>query len=203
MIRTPLWALISAAAGPLLLIGGWTLAASHQPKGYSPIRDTISSLAARGATDRWIMTLALAGLGTSYVVTATGLRAAGGVGRTVLVVGGLATLLVAAFPQPAFGNSVAHTGAATVAFVALAIWPVLAARRQTPAPLLTYGASIAATAIMITLVLWFVVEIHGGHRGVAERFAAGMEALWPLAVVVSIGFAVHRHPSPTHAPVPH
>ncbi|MGO8859511.1 MAG: DUF998 domain-containing protein [Acidimicrobiales bacterium] len=203
MIRIPRWTLISAAVGPLLLIGGWTLAAAQQAKGYNPIRDTISSLAARGATDRWIMTLALAGLGACYIVTAIGLRVAGGVGRTVLVVGGLATLLVAAFPQPAAGNSVAHTGAATVAFGALAIWPVLATRRQTHVPLLTYPASIPATVIMVALVLWFVVEIHGGHRGLAERFAAGAEAFWPLAVVVASAFTLHRHHHPTRAAVPH
>ncbi len=197
MIRTPRWALISAAVGPLLLMGGWTLAATQQPHGYNPVRDTISSLAARGATDRWIMTLALAGLGACYIITAFGLRAAGGTGRAVLVIGGLATLLVAAFPQPALGNSVPHTYAAGIAFSSLAIWSVLAAQRGTSDPLLTYAASLTATVIMIALVLWFVAEIHGGHRGLAERFAAGTEALWPLAVVVaSRRFTVPPYPRP-------
>ncbi len=150
------------------------------------------------------MTLALAGLGACYIVTALGLRSAGGTGRTVLVVGGLATLLVAAFPQPALGNSVPHTCAAGIAFGSLAIWPVLAAHRQTPDPLLTYTAALTATMIMVAFVLWFVVEIHGGHRGLAERFAAGTEALWPLAVVVaSRRFTLRPHPRPTRAAVPH
>ena len=42
----------------------------------------------------------------------------------VLGAGGAATVLVAAFPQPAHGNSVAHTVAAAVAFIALGAWPV-------------------------------------------------------------------------------
>jgi hypothetical membrane protein len=183
--RIPWWTLTSAAVAPILLVGGWTLASGRQPAGYNPIRDTISSLAAEGATDRWIMTLALAGLGVCYMVTAAGLRPAPRSGRIVLAGGGLATLLVAAFPQPARGNSIAHTVAATVAFTALATWPLFAARRQPRTPLLAFSASIPATVIMIVLVLWFVVEIHGGHRGLAERASAGAEALWPFSVVVA------------------
>lgn len=183
MIRIPRWAFVSAVVGPVLLVVGWTIAAARQPAGYDPIRDTISSLAARGATDRWIMTSALAGLGACYMVTAAGLRPARRTGRAVLAGGGLATVLVATFPQPVRGNSVAHTVAATVAFTTLALWPVLAARHQARSPLLSRPPCIAATAVMVALVLWFVVEIHGGHRGLAERAAAAVEALWPLAVV--------------------
>jgi hypothetical membrane protein len=183
--RISWWAVVSAVAGPLLLVGGWTIAAAQQPHGYNPIRDTISSLAAEGATDRWIMTTALAGLGACYLITSAGLPRARSAGRVVLACGGLATLLVATFPQPVVGNSVAHTAAAAVAFTSLAVWPVFAACRRPCAPLLTRFATTSATVFMAGLVLWFVLEVHGGHRGLAERAAAGMEALWPLAVVVS------------------
>jgi hypothetical membrane protein len=183
--RIPGWAVASALVAPVLLIGGFTLAAAQQPPGYNPIRDTISALAARGATDRWLMTGALAGLGACYVATALGLRPARPAGRAVLVGGGIATLLVAAFPQPIHGNSVAHTIAAAVAFTCLGVWPVFAARRQPCAPLLTRAATSAATAILLGLVIWFVAEIHGGERGLAERAAAGAEALWPLVVVLA------------------
>jgi hypothetical membrane protein len=191
--QIPWWALASSTAAPILLVGGWTVGAMQQPTGYDPIRDTISSLAAQGATDRWVMTAALVGLGACYMVTAAGLRPARVGGRIVLAVGGLATLLVAAFPQPIDGNSVAHTRAAAVAFAALAIWPVFAARRPSSAPLLTRSASVAATVVLLGLVLWFALDIHGGHRGLAERAAAGMEALWPLAVVVTTGASGRRN----------
>jgi hypothetical membrane protein len=183
--RIPSWTVASAAAAPVLLVGGWTLAESRQPPNYDPVRDTISALAAHGATDRWIMTSALAGLGASYLITAAGLSPAKPAGRGVLAVGGVGTVLVAAFPQPAEGNSVAHTVAATVAFVALGAWPAFAARRRLGAVLLTPIASAVATVGLLGLVGWFALELHGGQRGLAERLAAAAEALWPLAVVVT------------------
>jgi hypothetical membrane protein len=189
--RVPWWAVASATAAPAVLATGLAVAQARQPPGYNPVRDTISALAAHGATDRWIMTSALAGLGACHVVTAWGLRPGRTSGRVVLGVGGVATVLVATFAQPAHGNSVAHTVVATVAFAALATWPVVAARRRV-APLLAPPVAAAATVVLIALVLWFAAELHGGHRGLAERAAAGAQALWPLAVVVTTRRAVAR-----------
>ena len=110
---------------------GLTLAQSRQPPGYDATRDTISALASYGAADRWVMTSALVGLGVCHVITATGLRPARLSGRMVLGGGGLATVMVAVFAQPAHGNSRAHTAAAAIALTALAIWPLFAARRGT------------------------------------------------------------------------
>jgi hypothetical protein len=180
----PWWAVASAGAAPVLLAGGWTIAAARQPAGYDSIRDTISSLAAQGAGDRWIMTTALAGLGVWYAITGLGLRPARWAGRILLIGGGLGTVLVAAFPQPAYGNSVAHTVVATLAFTSLGAWPACAARRG-GAALLHRRASTAATVLMFGLLLWFVLEVNGTHRGLAERSAALAEALWPLFVVLS------------------
>ncbi len=185
MRRIPWWAVASAGVAPVLLIGGWSLAEARQPPGYNPIRDTISALAALGATDRWVMTSALAGLGACHVVTATGLRPARRGGRIVLGAGGAATVLVAAFPQPAHGNSAAHTVAATVAFVSLGAWPVLAARRRAPVPLMRRLPSALASGVLLGLVVWFAAELHGGQRGLAERVASGAQALWPLLVVLA------------------
>ena len=196
MSRIPWWALASAAAAPVLLIGGWTIAALQQPHGYNAVSDTISSLAAQGATDRGVMTTALAGLGACYVFTAVGLRPARFAGRLVLAFGGTATLLVAAFPQPVRGNSIAHSVVAAFAFTALAAWPVFAARHRPCAPLLTHLACGAATVFMLGLVLWFVFELHAGHRGLAERAAAGMESLWPLAVIATSGLMIAPAPQP-------
>ncbi|MDQ3154878.1 MAG: DUF998 domain-containing protein, partial [Actinomycetota bacterium] len=90
MPSVPRWAVVSAAAAPVLLIGGWTLAATRQPAGFDSAVDTISALAAYGAADRWIMTAGLAGLGACHVVTALGLRSAALPGRLVLATGGVA-----------------------------------------------------------------------------------------------------------------
>jgi hypothetical protein len=88
--------------------------------------------------------------------------------------------------------------------VALGAWPVLAAQRHSPAPLLRWGASVAASCLLLGLVVWFAAENHGDQRGLAERAAAGAQALWPLAVVVTTRRAAdRRHRSlsrPTSSP---
>jgi hypothetical membrane protein len=183
--RIPGWSVVSAGAAPVLLGGGLALAQAHQPGRYNPVRDTISALAAHGATDRWVMTTALAGLGVCHVVTAAGLRPARRTGRLLLAGGGLATVMVAVFAQPAHGNSTAHTVAATVAFLGLGAWPLGAGSPGARAPLLRRPASLTAALVLLGLVAWFGAELHGGHRGLAERSAAGAQALWPLAVVVT------------------
>ena len=94
-------------------------------------------------------------------------------------------MLVAAFPLPADeSGSVAHTVVAGTAFVALAVWPALAGRRDSPAPLRP-AASVAAAAMLLGLVGWFGVELtsDSDRVGLAERVAAGAQALWPMAVV--------------------
>jgi hypothetical membrane protein len=181
----PWWAVVSAGSAPVLLVGGWTLAGARQPAGYDPIRDTISALAAQGATDRWVMTSALVGLGACHIITAAGLGPARLLGRVALAAGGTATLLVAAFPQSAQGNSTAHSITATLAFLSIGAWPLLAGRRRHWAPLLIRGTSAAAAATMLGLVMWFAFGLDGDHRGLGERIAAAAEALWPLAVVLT------------------
>jgi hypothetical membrane protein len=184
----PWWVLCSAGAAPVLLIGGWTVAAARQLPGFDPVVQTISALAAVDAGDRWIMTSALAGVGVCHLVTALGLRPAARAGRLVLAAGGVATVLVAAFPLPAGGVSApAHGIVAGAAFGALAIWPALAWRRRTnPPTALRCSVALPASAALLGLVGWFVFELRSGVRvGLAERVAAGAQALWPLAVALS------------------
>ncbi|WP_432954319.1 DUF998 domain-containing protein [Micromonospora haikouensis] len=201
----PPWALFSAGAAPAFLVGGWLLGAARQPGGFDQVSGTISALAAVGAADRWIMTLGLVGLGLCHCVTAAGLRPLAVGGRALLALGGVATLAVAAFPLPADGGSAPHGLAAAVAFGALALWPVLApagdgpragrpgrdavgvAGGDRPAPdgYARGRAAWAALAVgLLVPVAWFAVELAtGGDRvGLAERVAAGAEALCPLLV---------------------
>ncbi len=182
---TPWWGLLSAAAAPVLLVGGWTWAASRQRGGFDPAVETISALAAHGADDRWLMTTALAGLGACHLTTALALRSGATPGRVVLGVGGVATVLVAAFPQPAGGgSSAAHTVAAGVAFVSLGAWPLVAGRPGSAAWPLRPAASVAAGAVLLGLVGWFFTELvaDDGRVGLSERMAAGAQAMWPLLV---------------------
>lgn len=180
------WALVSAAVAPVALIGGWLIAASVQPRGYDATRQTISALAAHGATDRWIMTAGLAVLGACHVVTALGLRAARRAGRFLLAAGGMATLVVAAAPQPVHGSAPVHVGAAFVGFLALALWPLAAGGTHTRAALGRRSCR-TVSAVLLALLGWLGVELGGdGLLGVAERSLAGAEALWPLVVVLSV-----------------
>src|SRR6202142_3812845 len=94
----PWWGLVSSAAAPVLLGGGWTLAAGLQPGSFAAVAGTISSLAAVGAADRWVMTLALAGVGACHVVTGLALRPAAAPVPLILVTGGGATVLVGGVP---------------------------------------------------------------------------------------------------------
>ena len=189
MRTVPGWALVSSAAAPVLLIGGWRLAAMRQPGGFDPVSQTISALAGCGATDRWIMTAALAGVGVCHTVTAAGLRPAAGAGRALLATGGVATLVLAAFPQPVRGNSAVHVGAASLALSALSLWPALAVWRH-PASLVRC-AFHAAAAVLLGLLGWFGAEyLRSGPRvGQAERVVTGAQALWP---VVAVLLARHR-----------
>ena len=185
------WAIVSSVLAPVALIGGWSLAASRQPAGYSPVRDTISALAARGAADRWIMTVALAVLGCCHLVTAGGLRPARPAGRVVLALGGLATLGVAAFPLPVHGTSTAHAAAAFIAFGCLSTWPAPASAPDA-GPALTPTVSRLATATLLALLVLFGLTLDSSVEGLTERMLAGAQALWPAVVVLAARFGGWR-----------
>jgi hypothetical membrane protein len=181
----PWWAVVTAGAAPVLLIGGFLVATAMQPASYDPVRDTISELAERAATDSWVMTSALVALGFCYLLAALGLHPARVVGRVLLAGGGVATLLIAVFPVPHHGYSFAHELAVIAAALTCCTWPAFAWRRLHPAPLLRPTPSFAAAGASLALAAWYALESHGGLLGLAERCAASAPPLWLLAVVVT------------------
>lgn len=193
-VVVPRWALASAVGAPVVLIAGWVLAAQVQPHGYNPVRQTISVLAAHGAVDRWLMTGAIAATGLCHVFTAFGLAAAARVGRILLACGGVATILVAAFPEPHVGTTVQHTAATTAALVAFAVWPGFAAvwrrtggavRHHVPWPLRRWP-SVAVTAALALLGVWFLVVLrHHEAVGFWERVLTTVQSVWPVVVVAA------------------
>jgi hypothetical protein len=180
----PRWTVVTAGAAPALLVVGFLIAAMLQPVSYDSLRDTISALAARGAADPLVMTIAIAAVGACYLVTALGLRPARSRGRLALAGGGIATLSIAAFPTPLHGYSQAHALAVIAASATMCAWPVLAAHRQHRARWLTFGPNVAASAVTFGLILWFTFEINGGELGLAERCAAVAPALWLFPVAL-------------------
>ena len=195
---TPRWALATSLAAPVGLIGGWTLAAALRPDDFSSVTDTISALAALEAPHREVMTAGLVLLGLGHLGTAVALRPAALPGRLVLGLGGVASALVAVFPLPAGdGSSSAHALAAGTGFAALSVWGALAARRARGGGVpwgLRRGPAVTASVVLLGLVGWFVVELVGdtARVGLAERAAAGGQALWPLVVVLSTRVAASR-----------
>ncbi|MGW0435109.1 DUF998 domain-containing protein [Micromonospora sp. NPDC003197] len=191
----PWWTLPSAAAAPVLLFAGWTVAGERQPDGYNGVNDTISELAANGAADRWIMNVTLLAVGLCYVVTAAGLRPVPVTGRAILAIGGIATMLVTLFPQPEAGPSDAHGVTASIACLSVAIWPAGAVLvgRPTGVPVsslvwaLRPPVALAVTGFLLVLVGWFALELQsrGSWIGLSERIAAGTQACWPTVVVLA------------------
>ena len=98
MQGVPWWGAVSSAAAPVFMVGGWTAAADLQPR-FDAVSETVSSLAAPGATDRWVMTLTFVVVGLCYVVTALALRPARTTGRLILIAGAVAGMLVAVNPE--------------------------------------------------------------------------------------------------------
>ncbi len=173
------------------------MAAARQDAAFDSITQTISALAALDATDRWVMTAALTGVGLAHVTTALALRGAAVPGRVILATGGLATMFVAAFALPTVlgdGGSTPHSIAAGISFGALAIWPAFALRGRSPGaqkwqvPLgLRPKVALAATVVLVAGVGWFVSDLgqEGSPVGLSERVSAGAQAIWPLLAVLS------------------
>jgi len=184
----PWWGVVSSIAAPVLLVGGWTVAAHLQPH-FNPVADTVSALAARGTPDRWVMSLTFVVVGVCYLVTALALRPAGIAGRLILIAGAVAGMLVAANPESA-GDAYpwGHIIWASIGLVGVTAWPAGAWRRGSGVP---WSLRPAVAALIVTvqlaLVAWFAVELvtGAGQVGLAERAAGVAQALWPLAVVLS------------------
>lgn len=178
---------------PILLIVGWTVAGLLQPRTYSPIRDSVSALAAIGTPDRWIMTLVFVLVAAGYVTTSVALRPAAAAGRVLLIAGALAGILVAASPEPPGGRfSLAHAGWSAVGLGLLTIWPLAARQIGSSAPWgLRTPSAVGATMTMAVLLTWFAAElVTGGHQlGLAERTVGVAQSLWPLIVVLSCQLA--------------
>lgn len=190
MRNVPWWGVVSSAAGPLLLVGGWTVATRLQPPSFDPVTDTVSALAAVGAAHRWVMTVTFLVVGVCDVVTAVALRPGRAAGRLILVAGSMAGMLAAVNPQHG-GGSLPHAIWASISFGGLACWPAAAWRRGPSVPWgLRPAACACAVAVLVTLTAWFGTEVAtgGGQAGLAELIVGVVQALWLLTVVLSCRF---------------
>jgi hypothetical membrane protein len=183
----PWWGTAASTAVPVLLVAGLTAASYLQSPGFNALNNTVSALAAQGATDNWIMTATFVMVGACVMVAAAGLFPARRPGRLVLAAGGFGGMMVAAFPDR-LGGSLVHACWAGVGFGGLVLWPLIASRGGPGVPWgLRRATGAAVTAVYCALVVWFVAEelTRGLEIGVAERAAGLSMCLWPLLVAVS------------------
>jgi hypothetical membrane protein len=194
----PWWGIASALIAPFALIGGWTLAAALQPGSFNAVSRSISSLAAYGAADRWVMTLGLFIVGACNIVTGLALRSAPRNGRILLMAGGVFGLLIAVSPESMGGTGIGSLRHAVVAGLGCAVmtaWPLAALRREPWAPAgLRPAATFGVTGLLLTLIAWFCFEVVSGGDmiGLAERAVTGVQTLWPLLVVGTVVAAARR-----------
>ncbi len=195
MRTVPWWGTAAAVIAPCALISGWSYAADLQPGSFDSVSRSISTLAAYGAADRWVMTVFLIVVAAANAVTGLGLRPAARNGRILLVAGGIFGLLVAASPQPAAGSSIRHVVVAGLSCAAMTAWPLAGLRREPWAPFgLRPGPSIWATGVVTVILGWFCFEVvtGGDMIGLAERTVTGAQTVWPLFVVLTVLAAGRR-----------
>lgn len=185
----PWWGIASSAVPPVALAAGWTIAASLQLRPYDPVADTVSALAGTGATDRWVMTLAFVLAGVCEIITGLALRPARMAGRAILVAGGVAGVLVAAYPvHMGEGAPAAHILWAVTGLTALAVWPLAASSSGPAVPWpLRPEVSVPVAVLLVALLALFGFELvtSGGMTGLAERVLGEAQAAWPFAAVMA------------------
>jgi hypothetical membrane protein len=194
----PWWGIVSSVIAPVILISGWTIAADLQPHPFDAVQRSISALGAAGMPYRWVITLTLLGVGVCHASTGLALRPAAEPGRILLMIGGISSMLIGLNPQGAHHGSLTHEAFSLIGVVVMTIWPVAALRRDPAAPFgLRPVAAAATTAVTLTVLLWFTIELFNGQQlGLAERTVTADQSLWPLLVVISVLVARQRSALP-------
>jgi Protein of unknown function (DUF998) len=185
----PCWGAVCSAAAPVLLAVGSTIGGHLQPRPYNAMTGTVSALAALGAANRWVMTLAFAAAGAYEIATGLALRPAAVAGRLILATGGArACWSRRARSPPGSGGSLRHALTAAVGLTAMATWTGRSRRRGPSVPWgLRPRVSAAGSVLLLGVLLWCSAELiaSGGLDGLAERVLGGTPTLWPPPVVLS------------------
>jgi hypothetical protein len=194
----PWWGVVSSVLAPVFLIGGWTVDAALQPVPFNSVSKSISALAAQGMPHRWLITIALLGVGACHAVTGLALRPVAEAGRIMLIFGGLSGMAIAAYPQHVHSGSPLHEIFSTSGVVLMMLWPLAGSRAAAGSPTaLRPRAAVAYGLFTLGLLLWFITQLFGGDLlGLTERAITADQSLWPLVVVLSI-LVAQRRPTPT------
>ncbi len=155
---------------------------------FSPMQQTLSSLAARNAPTRDMMTVVILIIAVCQLVTAYGFKSAAKPGRLVLGIGGLGVIGVAAFPVPhVLADSNWHTFMAGVVLISLCLWPVFSISKHHQAPwVLTAKGAWTATVVLAIVGLTFLAAwwTDSYWMGLLERTLIFSQIVWLL---ISVG----------------
>jgi len=178
----------------MLVIGTYFLQKSWTE--FSPVKQTMSSLAALGAPTHRRMTILIVIVGLCLIVAALSLKLPAKPGRWLLGVAGTAALGTAAFPVPGISaNSTMHTFMATIVLVSMCLWPIGAHHyNQSGHWPVSLRTAIAVTVTMaLTGIIFLINWLQGSPiMGLIER----MLLTFQLACFVVLAHRSHRAQSP-------
>lgn len=154
---------------------------------YSPVRETVSSLAAIGVPSRLTMNLITLAGAIFFLAIAIKLDHCGSIGRIFIGVAGIGLIGVAAFPVPSVTEDSAwHTAAATVVLVLMCLWPA-AAHFGDRSHLWTVSVrqSVISTVVMavVGIVFWLNWLVETPIMGLVERAFLIMQLCFLIALI--------------------
>ena len=184
----PSWAVAAAALSEVLLVSGWLVAGALQPVSYSPMQQTMSDLAGQTATDPWVMTVALFGVGSCQVASSLGLTRAATRARLLLILAGLSTIGVAASPDAASGPTPWHLAFAVACIATTLVWPLFTVCREPGRPwVLGATCGLTVTVLFAALSGWLLISTQGsGDLGLVERLTCSAQGMWPFVVALAL-----------------
>ena len=178
---------LGGVIGPVTFVATWAIAGATT-RGYSPVGDAISDLAALHAPRRDAMTPAFVTFGVGVIAFGLALRAVGA-GPTWIsaVATACFTLAVAATPLGGPTRDVVHGVFASLGYVTLVGVPLLAARPLARADHPGWARYAIVTAIIAGASL--LASAVGPAHGLWQRIGLTTGDAWIVAMAVQLAFA--------------
>ena len=176
---------LSRITAAILILG--TIFQQTRWDSYSPVSQTVSSLAAIGVPSRQTMNLITLVGAFLLLAIAVRLDHCGSVGRIFIAVSGIGLIGVAAFPVPSVTeDSDWHTAAATLVLVLMALWPVAAhfgTRSQYWAVSVRQTAISTGVMVVVGILFWVNWLIETPIMGLVERIFLVMQLCFLIALI--------------------
>ena len=177
---------VGGVIGPVAFAATWAILGATT-RGYSPISDAISDLAATHAPKRAAMTLAFVVFGVGVIAFGFALRAAGaGPAWMSAVATACFTLAVAATPLGGPTRDVVHGAFASLGYITLIGVPLLAARPVARAGHTGWARYAVATAIIAGTGL--LASAAGPAHGLFQRIGLTTGDAWLVATALRLVF---------------